>query len=120
MRPPRSGWKACENTDRQPNEASHQLRITFFGSDNPWEDGQTYLDFYWNHLDAVRAYAKGEAIPLLELCWEDGDGWPELCAFLGHDPVNGPIPHANSADLGSRLATRARRKLGRLIRSMTG
>ena len=34
---------------------------------------------------------------LLEICWENGDGWQQLCAFLGCPVPTMPLPHCNAA-----------------------
>ena len=31
----------------------------------------------------------------ITLCWEKGDGWNELCEFLGVDVPDKPFPHLN-------------------------
>jgi hypothetical protein len=32
-----------------------------------------------------------------------GDGWEELCAFLGHPIPDEPFPHANRASLSRKI-----------------
>ena len=34
---------------------------------------------------------------LLEVCWENGDGWNELATFLGCELPTSPFPHANDS-----------------------
>jgi hypothetical protein len=51
---------------------------------------------YDRHLDEVRAFFEGSG-RLLEVCWEEGDGWAELCAFLAHDLPDDPFPRMNTA-----------------------
>jgi hypothetical protein len=50
---------------------------------------------YLAHNDEVRAYFKNRPNDLLELCWENGDGWEKLAPFLGKPTPPGPIPHTN-------------------------
>ena len=51
---------------------------------------------YEQHLDDVRTFFAGTG-RMKELCWEQGDGWAELCAFLGRDVPDVPFPRMNSA-----------------------
>lgn len=51
---------------------------------------------YDAHLHAVRAHFRGRGDRFVELCWEDGDAWPELCAFVGLPVPDRAFPHANA------------------------
>jgi hypothetical protein len=43
---------------------------------------------------------------MVELCWEEGDGWPQLCGFLGHAVPEAPFPRMNTAtDRSARAIT---------------
>jgi len=72
--------------------------------DNLWYEGDLYapdrrsrlLSRYDAHLAAVRAFFAGSP-RLLEVCWERGDGWPELCGFLGLAVPMVPFPHTNKS-----------------------
>ena len=55
-----------------------------------------HVRLYESHLKAVRSYFLGSP-RLLEVCWEDGDGWKELCGFLGVNAPEIPFPVANKA-----------------------
>lgn len=50
---------------------------------------------YRNHNAAVREYFKDRPGDLLEVCWEEGDGWKELACFLGREVPEMPFPHEN-------------------------
>ncbi len=50
---------------------------------------------YEKHNCHVRAYFEHRPEKLMEVCWENGDGWKELCEFLGEEIPNQPFPHAN-------------------------
>jgi hypothetical protein len=52
--------------------------------------------FYREHELSVRAYFRDRPRDLLVVCWEQGDGWPELCTFLGRPLPDAPFPHANA------------------------
>jgi hypothetical protein len=60
--------------------------------------------FYEKHLRDVRQYFAGTD-RMIELCWEEGDGWPELCRFIGVAEPDVPFPHSNRA--GSVRPTKA-------------
>jgi hypothetical protein len=62
-----------------------------------------HLEIYRRHnQDVVEFFrARGEQNRLLEVCWESGDGWEELCGFLGCEAPEAPFPHANASDARS-------------------
>lgn len=63
-----------------------------------------HLARYEQHNQAVRDYFRDRSGDLLEVCWETGDGWKELCSFLSLEAPDLPLPHTNrSADKRGRL-----------------
>lgn len=54
-----------------------------------------HVRVYVEHNEAVRRHFRDRPHKLLELCWELGDGWPELCGFLGVAAPARRLPHAN-------------------------
>ncbi|MFM7134317.1 MAG: sulfotransferase [Planctomycetota bacterium] len=55
---------------------------------------------YAFHGRAVRAHFAGRESQFRVLNWDRGDGWPELCGFLGVPAPSGlPFPHENAAPL---------------------
>lgn len=106
------------HTNRNPSEKSQHLRKKFFESDDPWADEEIYLEFYKAHLSSVRAFAREHDLPLLELCWEEGDDWAKLCSFLRVEVVSGDIPHSNSALENERYDRRLRRTLKRFANTL--
>lgn len=50
---------------------------------------------YEAHNEAVIRYFQDKPNRLLMLCWEKGDGWNELCTFLGKPLPQEPFPHLN-------------------------
>lgn len=104
---------------RNTSENSRHLREMFFGTDDPWRDEAAYLAFYDNHLEHVRQVARDRGLPLLDLCWEEGDGWKQLCDWLEVDVVPCEVPHLNAAPKVPTFQRRVRRKLkwtfGRLM-----
>lgn len=63
------------------------------------------------HIADVRAFAAARSVPLLEVCWEDGDGWDELCGFLECERPDKPFPHSNAAPSQRRKFKEAVKKL---------
>ena len=70
-----------------------------YGSARASADTASYHATYESHNADVADYFAGTG-RLLEVCWEEGDGWPELCQFLGLAIPDEPFPHSNTA--GSR------------------
>ena len=75
----------------------------------PMDHKQHYLDVYHKHNDDVQKYFKGKN-NLLTICFENGDGWEEVCEFLDVDVPNVQLPHMNRTD------TRIYERLHRLWR----
>lgn len=50
------------------------------------------------HNADVKAYFAKRPEDLLVVNWAEGDGWSELCAFLGRDVPSVPFPHANKGN----------------------
>jgi len=59
---------------------------------------QSKIKIYENHNNAIKDYFKNRPNDLLVLCWENGDGWTELCDFLDIIPPHVPFPHANAGN----------------------
>ena len=84
-----------------PDENSRYLA---YGYDYPHGYEAEHLAIYRKHEADVRAFfAKHGASDCLKvLCWEKGDGWEDVCDFLGHDIPDRAFPHANKT--ANRLA----------------
>lgn len=64
-----------------------------YGATMPAENPDVYRDFYLGHLDRVREFFRGSD-RLVELCWETGSGWDDVCTMLGVPVPEGvPFPH---------------------------
>lgn len=72
-------------------------RKYIYGYDDPAENKEHHLRLYREHNAAVREFFADKKEVFLEVCWENGDDWEKLCTFLGKEPVNAPLPHANRA-----------------------
>lgn len=71
------------------------FRRYIYGYDMPQDHAAEHIRYYEAHLEDVRTYFKDRPTDLLEVCWEDGDGWAELAAFLGFEAPNAALPHVN-------------------------
>lgn len=65
-------------------------------------DVKKYVAAYDRHHADVRRYFAGRPHDLLEMNLIEGDGWEELCPFLGLPAPILPFPHLNSR--GQRVA----------------
>lgn len=72
-------------------------RKQIFGYDYPHGAEAQHIDFYERHLIEVRRFfASQDASEVLcEVCWEEGDGWRELCGFLNEPTPDAAFPHVN-------------------------
>lgn len=72
-------------------------RKKIFGFDYPHGAEAQHLEYYENHLSKVRQYfeEQGASHVLREVCWEEGDGWREICDFLEEPIPDAPFPHVN-------------------------
>jgi hypothetical protein len=57
-------------------------------------DAETFLNRYRRHNAEVLDYFQDRPNDLLIMDMTQGDGWPELCAFLGKPIPAAPYPHA--------------------------
>lgn len=73
-------------------------RKVIFGQPYPHGYEVEHMAFYEQHLTRVRSLFAERPGQLVELCWEEGQGWPELCGFLGVAQPRKPFPHANRGD----------------------
>lgn len=74
-----------------------ELKKLTYGYDLPYGLKDEHIAYYENHNRSVREYFSARPNDFLEVCWENGDGWDELCAFLGHEVPDVPFPHLNKA-----------------------
>lgn len=87
----------CKHVKRngRSNWIGHYL---IYGSYNPEEDTQMYLNKYNSHNEEVREFFKDKPGKLLEMCFENGDSWKEICDFVGLDEIpEVEFPHSNPA-----------------------
>lgn len=68
----------------------------YYGYYSPYQNPEHHLDLYRYHNDRVCRFFRGRP-NFIELCWEEGHGWEELCGFLGRNVPDRSFPHANVA-----------------------
>jgi hypothetical protein len=84
-----------------------RARSLAYGYPYPQLNPQAHLSMYNHHLQEVRSYFFGRPDDLLEICWEQGSSFDDLCIFLGCESSNASLPHSNSAKNGN-LANKSR------------
>lgn len=76
-----------------------KLREAIFGVPDPEGNEQHYMNFYtafYHEIDKeIERINCRERV--LSVCWENGDGWRELCSFLGEAVPARSFPHFNSS-----------------------
>lgn len=55
------------------------------------------VKMYEDHNQKIRDYFSDSRDTFLELCWDSGDAWPELCEFLDLPVPDEPFPHENKS-----------------------
>lgn len=70
-----------------------EYRKIAYGYEMPAGKKPYHVNVYEEHNEEVRAYFAGREEDFLEVCWEEGDGWEEICGFLGHDVPEVVFPH---------------------------
>lgn len=110
----------ARHCDRYPPAAS-DFRRHLYDLDNPREDPERVRRIHQAHIDDVRTFASDNNIPLLEICFEQGDGWEVLCPFLGKPIPATPFPWSNQDPARStkESSVRGPRKIGAQIGNLT-
>ena len=85
-----------------------------YGHSYPHGYENDFVAFYEAHQQSVREYFREHNAldNLCEICWERGDGWAELCSFLGQPAPAIPFPHARQ-----RPQPDARREVANMVRA---
>lgn len=83
--------KHCDRVPPKPSD----FRRYLYGVDHPRENPDHVKAVHQRHIDDIRSYAQQHSVPLLEMCFEQGDGWTELCSFLNKPVPQMPFPLEN-------------------------
>ncbi len=94
-----------------------EMQAFVYGRDAaaPTGNKARYLETLSGHEAAVRAHFAGRPGDLLVMNLEAGDGWRQLCAFLGAPVPDAPFPARNKASDRKTMSFRIRRKVGRVF-----
>ena len=89
-------WYAslCKHFDRGK---SNQQKLLAYGYSTPHGFKKEHINLYLKHAQEVQDYFSERQNKLLVVCWENGDGWREICQFLDHCEPQIHFPHANKA-----------------------
>ncbi len=88
-------WLAsCRNLYKNKNRVLFE-RIYWKGCGCPVGNEGIWRQRFIDHNAAVTEYFRDRPHDFLQVNWEDGDGWKELCAFLEKPIPARPFPHAN-------------------------
>lgn len=100
-REPDLWWRSVEKwlaREEEGKDAKVHRYLRHIGTDAI--DRDAFLTGYAAHNAEVRGYFAGRD-DYLELNWEAGDGWSELCGFLGVAVPDATLPHANRQEHGA-------------------
>ncbi|MEM8491540.1 MAG: sulfotransferase family protein [Pseudomonadota bacterium] len=93
-----------------PTQARH---LVFGDSQVGDSNKERLIQMYQEHNQGVRAHFVTRSQQLLELCWESGHGWEELCEFLNEPVPDVRFPWRNKSP-ERKTSTRRRRWFGRI------
>ena len=97
-----TGWvKSYKNMLKTQGKASghmNKIRTILYSLPFPNVTEEQLIERYDKHVADVKEYFKDRPNDLLILNWKSGDGWKELCGFLGKEIPTEPFPHANKGD----------------------
>lgn len=82
-----------ESAVRYFGRTDSDLRTWIYGSGSPVGNEWRWLARYREHVEQVKAHFRDRPDDLLVVDWEQGDGWKQLCRFLGRPIPSQPFPH---------------------------
>lgn len=77
--------------NRREDDAQRKIPMLEEISEEDWRD------LYRKHYKGVEDYFRGRESEILHINICEGQGWPELCAFLDMEAPDRPFPHENAA-----------------------
>ncbi len=80
------------------SEELNEIRRILYGLPFPHVLDEQLVARYEKHNSEVAYYFRNRSDQLLLVDWERGDGWKELCEFLGKDIPNKRFPHVNKSE----------------------
>jgi hypothetical protein len=88
------------------SESTNRIRQTLYGLPFPDVTEAQLIERCQRHNQEVKLYFRDRPEDLLIVDWERGDGWKELCDFLGREVPSEPFPHANKGKYSSQSMMR--------------
>lgn len=73
------------------------MRRWIYGPGCPMGNESVYVRRYEEHNEGVVRYFRDRPLDLLVMNLSKGDGWEELCRFLGKEVPGVPFPHMNKS-----------------------
>ena len=92
-------WLKSIKSHARKNPMGRGIRRFVFGYDDPVKNSAEYLEFYKRFYDDI-ASMKEElrcSDRILDVCWDCGSGWMELCTFLDVPVPSLDFPHWNNS-----------------------
>lgn len=77
-----------------------------YGFSDPEMFPNAYRNIYVEHERKVIEYFEDRPEKLLVVCWENGEGWRELCNFLGVQQPDVRFPAVNTSPAPTRIMLR--------------
>lgn len=79
------------------SKRAREVRKAIYGSADPASNKKQYIDFYRSHVDKTKRYFRNRSMEgqILEVSWDSGHGWLQLCPFLNCDVPKNNFPHEN-------------------------
>lgn len=78
-------------------------RKYIYGYDKPSDNSEFHKQKYIEHIKNVRDFFSDKRERFIEVSWEEGDSWEQLCSFLGHKVPNIPFPHSNQYEQNFKI-----------------
>lgn len=69
----------------------------YYFRDKGVRSDEELVRIYERHNEHVRQWCRLNRIPMLEVCWERGDGWKSLCEFLDKPIPDKEFPWLNKS-----------------------
>ena len=100
----------------RPVAQRFNYREHIYGAHHSENSRKIYIDTYLQHNQAVRDFFADKPGSLIEVCWEKGDSWHELCSFLNLDIPTFPFPHKNADPGANKFSRRLKKRFASFVR----
>lgn len=90
-----ASYRAMLGSENSPPDEVTAVRILLYGEDPRKAHDDMLMERFSRHNAAVLDYFRESPSKLLVVDWEKGDGWEQICGFLGLSIPDTPFPHLN-------------------------